>query len=328
MLINNKKIEYNMTFSILVPAYKPQYLVECIDSVMSQTYQDWELIVVNDASPYDLDTIMAKYDDMRIRYYKNENGCGAENVVDNWNICLSYATGKYCICIGDDDRLLPRCLELYHNLISSGAKSDVYHIRTEVIDEKSNIIDIQEGRPEYESVYSMMWHRMCQKRRQYIGDFLFDIEALRNEGGFIKFPYACFSDDISSYRAAIKYGIYNINEVGFQYRENRHTITNTQNLRRTADAVVDAIRWMENLISCKDNTDDVDILYCRLLKDFLPKRKTIFLIDCYVRDLKSSNIIESVKYWKDNREKYGIPKNVFWRLAFGVWRRKMLTIKR
>ena len=80
-------------FSITIPAYKDKYLKETIDSVLAQTYTHFEVVIVNDASPYDLDSIVSQYTDPRIRYFKNEKNCGARNVVDNWNICLSHATG-------------------------------------------------------------------------------------------------------------------------------------------------------------------------------------------------------------------------------------------
>ena len=79
----------------MVPVYKAQFLAECIDSILAQSYKNFELIIVNDASPQDLDSIVSKYDNPRIRYYKNEVGFGAEHVVGNWNKCLEYAIGDY-----------------------------------------------------------------------------------------------------------------------------------------------------------------------------------------------------------------------------------------
>ena len=98
----------NIKFSITIPAYKDKYLKETIDSVLAQTYQNYEIVIVNDASPYDLDRIVTKYNDPHIRYFKNEKNCGAKDVVDNWNISLSHATGEYLICMGDDDKLTSR----------------------------------------------------------------------------------------------------------------------------------------------------------------------------------------------------------------------------
>ena len=100
-----------MTFSITIPAYKTRFLDEAIHSVIAQTYQDWQLVIVDDCSPEDLKSIVEPYlADSRVEYYRNEKNCGAVDVVDNWNICLSHCTGDYVICMGDDDRLLPCCL--------------------------------------------------------------------------------------------------------------------------------------------------------------------------------------------------------------------------
>lgn len=80
-------------FSILIPAYKAAYLKECIDSILSQSYPNFELVIVNDDSPENLDAIVKKNKDKRIRYYVNDSNVGALNVVDNWNKCLGLAIG-------------------------------------------------------------------------------------------------------------------------------------------------------------------------------------------------------------------------------------------
>ena len=110
--LNNK-----IRFSILVPAFKRQYLKECLDSIIGQTYQNFEIIVVDDASPYRLEEIVSLYSDNRIKYFRNEIGFGGYDVVKNWNKCLEYASGDYVLCMGDDDMLLPDCLSTYLDLI-------------------------------------------------------------------------------------------------------------------------------------------------------------------------------------------------------------------
>ena len=190
-----------MRFSITIPAYKAKYLRECIESILSQTYSDFELIIVNDASPENLTSIIETFNDSRIKYFINTKNCGAVNVVDNWNKCLAYAKGDYIICMGDDDKLLPTCLEEYDKLINKFPDLGVYHAWTQIIDENSNIVRLQEMRPEFESVYSMMWGRWSG-RIQFIGDFLFNRKRLIKNGGFYKLPLAWSSDDISAYIAA------------------------------------------------------------------------------------------------------------------------------
>ena len=62
----------DIKFSVTIPAFKDKYLKETIDSVLAQTYPNYEVVIVNDASPYDLDSIVSQFDDHRIRYFKNE----------------------------------------------------------------------------------------------------------------------------------------------------------------------------------------------------------------------------------------------------------------
>ena len=69
-------------FSITIPAYKSQFLKEAIESVVYQTYQDWELIIVDDCSPENLYSIVKPYlSNNKIHYYLNEKNIGAEHLV-------------------------------------------------------------------------------------------------------------------------------------------------------------------------------------------------------------------------------------------------------
>lgn len=205
-------------FSIIIPAYKEQYLSEAIDSVLAQAFEDFELIIVNDHSPDDLYTIVKKHQDPRIRYYEREKGFGARRLVDNWNDCLSHCTGDFVICMGDDDRLLPNCLNDYARLIIEYPHKNIYHMRTELIDEHGKITCLVMDTPTEMSVYQLMWMIMTQGYTTFIGDFCFRTDWLKEAGGFYNLPYAWHSDRISSFIAANGNGIACSHKVGFQFR--------------------------------------------------------------------------------------------------------------
>lgn len=248
-------------FSILVPAFKAKFLKECIDSVLVQTFSDFELVIVNDASPEDLDSIIMNYNDPRIRYYVNEKNCGAVDVVDNWNKCLGYATGDYVICMGDDDKLLPNCLEEYNKLIDKYPGIGLLHGWTELIDEKSVPFAMTTLRGDYESAMSLCWHRwMGAYRLQFIGDFCFERDWILKQGGFFKLPLAWSSDDISALIAASKNGVANTQSVVFQYRRSRYTISSTGNVYTKLKAILDEKKWYESFLRT-EITDHYDILY-------------------------------------------------------------------
>ena len=65
-----------MTFSIIIPLYNKEHFVKAtIDSVIAQTFQDWEAIIINDGSTDKSADIISEYKDSRIKYYEHEN-CG------------------------------------------------------------------------------------------------------------------------------------------------------------------------------------------------------------------------------------------------------------
>lgn len=291
-----------MKFSVTIPAYKATFLKECIDSVLAQTYTDFELIIVNDCSPEDLDSIVLSYSDKRIHYLKNTENFGAINVVDNWNKCLDYATGEYIICMGDDDKLLPCCLDEYSSLINRYPGLGVYHAWTEIIDENSDVCQITASRCEYESVYSLIWHRWDNRKKQYIGDFLFDVTLLRNNGGFFKMPLAWGSDDISAVIAAIPFGIANTQKLCFCYRINSQSISNSDNSEIKLQSILEEENWYTDFLK-KEPKSLLDIKFWRCIKQMLPhhfeKKKGIMVS----RDLKCHGVFRLI-HWIANRRKY------------------------
>lgn len=258
-----------MKFSVTIPAYKSQFLNDAISSVVCQTYTEWELIIVDDCSPEDLQSIVKPFlNDRRIRYYRNEKNCGAVDVVDNWNICLGYCTGDYVICMGDDDRLLPCCLDEYRKLIEKYPDLNVYHGRTEIINEKNEVISLQESRPQRESVLSFLWNRWDHRNKQFIGDFCYRAVYLKEANGYYKMPLAWGADDITAILAAKTCGIANTETFCFQYRENPQTITSSvSNAKIKIEARISQLRWYDTFLSEMEHQelDAVDKKYLQTI---------------------------------------------------------------
>lgn len=98
--------------SVVTPVYNgDQYLVECIESVLSQTYDNWEYIIVNNCSTDKSLEIASSYarKDPRIRVICNKEHLGA---VANWNYSVSQISPhcEYCKIVHADDWLFPECL--------------------------------------------------------------------------------------------------------------------------------------------------------------------------------------------------------------------------
>lgn len=99
--------------SVITPVYNGEgYLAECIDSILRQTYRNWEYVIVNNRSTDRTREIIAHYAalDPRIRHHDNVDFVG---VIDNHNIAFGKIDpgSNYCKLVQADDWLFPECIE-------------------------------------------------------------------------------------------------------------------------------------------------------------------------------------------------------------------------
>lgn len=97
--------------SVIVPVYNcEQYIIECLKSIMNQTYNNIEVVVINDGSTDQSEKMILNvmHADNRIRYINQTNSGPSE--ARNKGISLS--TGKYLVFVDSDDRVNPRYVEL------------------------------------------------------------------------------------------------------------------------------------------------------------------------------------------------------------------------
>lgn len=101
-----------MKVSVIIPVYNVEkYLESCLESIKSQTFTDYELILINDGSTDESVAIMRRYakTDARIRIISQSNrGVSAAR-----NLGLSVAEGEYVLFVDSDDTILPDALERY-----------------------------------------------------------------------------------------------------------------------------------------------------------------------------------------------------------------------
>ncbi|RKX59397.1 MAG: hypothetical protein DRP29_04695 [Thermodesulfobacteriota bacterium] len=100
--------------SIITLTYNHQdYIAECIESVMCQTYPNWEMIIVDDAStdktPYIVEQYLKK--DSRIKFIRNEKNNGPLFLDANYNLALKEAKGEWIGYLEGDDVFTPKSLQ-------------------------------------------------------------------------------------------------------------------------------------------------------------------------------------------------------------------------
>ena len=108
--------ESKTLISIIVPIYNVEnYLRQCLDSIMNQTYQNFECLLINDGSPDNSAEICREYveKDARFRYFEKENG----GLASARNLGIKYSKGKYISFIDSDDWVESDYLEVLHSKI-------------------------------------------------------------------------------------------------------------------------------------------------------------------------------------------------------------------
>lgn len=155
--------------SVIVPIYKVEaYLCRCIDSVLNQTFGDFECILVDDESPDNCPKICDEYaqKDERIKVIHKQNG----GLSDARNKGLDIATGEYVFFLDSDDWIHPKTLEITHRIITD-ENSDMLSFAFEKVKEYSSDFteyDINNITPEtFETEY--VFDNMFNRFQRYIG---------------------------------------------------------------------------------------------------------------------------------------------------------------
>lgn len=109
--------------SVAIPLYNNErFIGEAIESVLSQSMGDFELLIYDDCSTDRSLEIARSYDDRRIRVFTNDRNLGPEG---NWNKAVSQVRGRWVKLVCGDDKLFPRCLEKQVAIFDDPASSGV-----------------------------------------------------------------------------------------------------------------------------------------------------------------------------------------------------------
>lgn len=128
--------------SIITPTWQcGKFIAETIGSVLSQTYTNWEMLIVDDCSSDNTKEIVAQYNDPRIKYHCLERNSGAAVAR---NTALKMARGRWIAFLDSDDLWLPTKLEKQIKFMEQNGFAFSYHKYSE-IDEDSNPLGIEVG---------------------------------------------------------------------------------------------------------------------------------------------------------------------------------------
>ncbi|MGW8380076.1 bifunctional glycosyltransferase family 2 protein/CDP-glycerol:glycerophosphate glycerophosphotransferase [Streptomyces sp. ODS28] len=210
-------------FSVIVPAHKVQaYLHECLDSVLAQSFRDFELIAVDDSSPDSCGEIIdaAAAADPRVTAVHLEQNVGLGRAR---NAGLRRASGEYIVFLDGDDTLTPGALQAIENRLAATSEPDVLlydfartywsgrverNDRSVLLSQDGPAVFTLEDRPGLMMLLSVVWNKAY--RREFI------------ERTGLEFPAGYYEDAPWSYPALMAAGsIAALDRVCVHYRQRR-----------------------------------------------------------------------------------------------------------
>lgn len=158
MIKEVKQIMVDGLVSIIMPSWNTErFIAKSIQSVLNQTYKNWELLIVDDCSTDNTDDIVASFNDPRIKYFHNEKNCGAALTR---NKAMRESQGEWIAFLDSDDLWAPEKLEKQITFMNKNGCSFSY-TEYEKIDEEDNPLHIYVTGPE-----------SVNKRKMYHYDYI------------------------------------------------------------------------------------------------------------------------------------------------------------
>lgn len=208
----------NDLVSIVLPVYNGErYLKESIDSIISQTYQNWELIIVDDCSSDNSPVIAKHYEekDNRIKYYRNEQNI---KLPRSLNKGFSIAKGNYLTWTSDDNMYLPEALSRMVNELEKN-QVDFVFATCDVINETGEIVEVWAAPRDYQTAIM---------KGDFVGAcFLYTRKVYETIGEYDANKFLVEDYDYWL-RIFCRFKVYNITEHLYRYRWHKGSLTSTE----------------------------------------------------------------------------------------------------
>lgn len=144
----------SVKISIILPFYNAEtYLSDCIESILAQTFTDFELLAINDGSIDGSANVVKKFNDKRIQLITLEN-----NFVESLNYGLTISNGKYIVRMDADDLMFPKRLEIQYEFMERYSEIDLCGSWAESFGE---VVKIMQYEHSHEAIISSMLLYNC-----------------------------------------------------------------------------------------------------------------------------------------------------------------------
>ena len=234
--------------SIIIPVYNTaKYLKRCLDSVLAQSYKDFEMVIINDGSTDNSEQIINEYKDKYpdlISYYNKPN----TGVASTRNFGIEKAKGEYIMFLDSDDyidKVLLKTLEQYTN-----KDIDLIKFKLQRVDEEGKTLEIVPGATFEETTGEDGFNKL------YSTDVLLDspcVYLIKKEifaKNNLKFTVGTEHEDFGliPFIIVLAKTMVSVNFYGYFYIQSDNSITRNEDYKRTIKKAYDALKHYDNAI--------------------------------------------------------------------------------
>ena len=214
------------------------YLRQVLRSALNQTYQKLEIIVADNCSTDNTETVVRSLADARMRYFKHDKNIGANN---DFNFCLSQARGDYFLLLHDDDLIDEDFVQACMLGANYATHVGIIRTGTRVIDSQGKVLREAPNHAVGLSTEDFFRAWFTYKTEMYLCSTLFNTAALKAMGGFSS-KHNLFQDVMAEVQLAAKYGRVDVQDIKASFR--RHPDANTF-AARVADWCEDSLLLLD-----------------------------------------------------------------------------------
>lgn len=184
--------------AIIIPAYKACFFREVLDSIAQQNNREFTLYIGDDASPDDLESIVAEYKDkIDVSYHRFEQNLGGQDLVAHWERCINLSDEPLIWLFSDDDLMPVDGVQRVMDAIQIyGYNKVVFRFPLSIVNANG---ELKYSNPPFDkeriSAYDFLLDKLSGKISSAACEYIFSRDVWKQTGGFIKFPLAWCSDD-------------------------------------------------------------------------------------------------------------------------------------
>lgn len=237
------------SLAIVIPAWKPDFFAEALESIARQTNQDFHVYIGDDnGSPLLRGIAEEKLAGLPYTYQRFEKNMGGSDLVGHWQRCLAMVgTEEWIWLFSDDDVMDPHCVEAFHQA-RSRQDADLYRFEIEVITSDSKLSHIPVVH-DWTDISEFIQGRMVHGHTSFVIEWIFRRSRFEEVGGFQRFDLAWCSDDATWIKVGSRQPPVLVRGAPVRWRKSNQNISpdeRPETVWRKTNSRIDFMKWLKH----------------------------------------------------------------------------------